>query len=105
MELKFDKSIDMTQAQKIRNKINTLCYNEEYSAKIIDDISNQETIKKTLQGSQKIIAKTTSNKFYRLYVVIIMILLNLIQECIALIYFGKLKVKVCKIYRWSLETI
>ena len=57
----------MTQAQKIRNRINTLHYNEEYSAKIFDDVSSQETIKKTLQRSQNIIAKTSTKKFYRLY--------------------------------------
>jgi len=57
----------MTQAQKIRNKINTLHYNVEYSAEIFDDVANQETIKKTLQRSQNIIAKTTTKKFYRLY--------------------------------------
>jgi len=57
----------MTQAQKIRNRINTLDYNEEYSAKIFDDVFSQETIKKTLQRSQDIIAKTTTKRFYRLY--------------------------------------
>jgi len=57
----------MTQAQKIRNRINTLNYNEEYSAKIFDDVANQETIKKTLQRSQNMIAKTSTKKFYRLY--------------------------------------
>jgi len=57
----------MTQAQKIRNKINTLHYNEEYSAKIFDDVFSQETIKKTLQRSQNIIAKTSTKRFYRLY--------------------------------------
>jgi hypothetical protein len=57
----------MTQAQKIRNRINTLHYNEEYSAKIFEDISSQETIKKTLQRSQHIIAKTSTKRFYRLY--------------------------------------
>ena len=38
----------MTQAKKIRNRINTLHYNEEYSAKIFEDISSQETIKKNI---------------------------------------------------------
>jgi len=57
----------MTQAQKIRNRISTLNYNEEYSAKIFDDVSSQETIKKTLQRSQNMIAKTSTKKFYRLY--------------------------------------
>jgi len=57
----------MTQAKKIRNKINTLHYNKEYSAKIFDDVSSAETIKKTLQRSQHIIAKTSTKRFYRLY--------------------------------------
>ena len=57
----------MTQAQKIRNRINTLNYNEEYSTKIFKDVSSQETIKKTLQRSQNIIAKTSTKRFYRLY--------------------------------------
>lgn len=57
----------MTQAQIIRNKINTLQYNQEYSAKIFDDIASQEVVKKTLQRSQHIIAKTSTKKFYRLY--------------------------------------
>ncbi len=57
----------MTQAQKIRNKINTLQYNQEYSAKIFDDIASQELVKKTLQRSQHIISKTSTKKFYRLY--------------------------------------
>ena len=57
----------MTQAQKIRNRISTLNYNEEYSAKIFDDVANHETIKKTLQRSQNMIAKTSTKKFYRLY--------------------------------------
>ena len=63
----LNKSTNMTQAQKIRNKINTLEYNEEYSAKIFDDIASQETVKKTLQRSQNIIAKTNTKRFYRLY--------------------------------------
>ncbi len=61
------KSTHMTQAKKIRNRINTLDYNQEYSAAIFDDIASQETIKKTLQRSQHIIAKTSTKKFYRLY--------------------------------------
>jgi len=57
----------MTQAQKIRNKINTLQYNQEYSAKIFDDIASQEVVKKTLQRSQHMISKTSTKRFYRLY--------------------------------------
>jgi len=57
----------MTQAQKIRNKINTLQYNQEYSAKIFDDIASQEVVKKTLQRSQHVISKTSTKRFYRLY--------------------------------------
>jgi hypothetical protein len=57
----------MTQAQKIRSKINTLEYNEEYSAKIFEDIASQETVKKILQRSQNIISKTNTKRFYRLY--------------------------------------
>lgn len=57
----------MTQAQKIRNKINTLQYNQEYSAKIFDSIASQEVVKKTLQRSQHIISKTSTKRFYRLY--------------------------------------
>ncbi len=57
----------MTQANEIRNRINTLNYNQEYNAAIFDDIANRETIKKTLQRSQHIIAKTSTKKFYRLY--------------------------------------
>ncbi len=57
----------MTQAQKIRNRIHTLQYNQEYSAEVFTDIANQETIKKTLQRSQNLIAKTSTKRFYRLY--------------------------------------
>jgi hypothetical protein len=57
----------MTQAQKIRNKINTLQYNQEYSAKVFDDIASQEVVKKTLQRSQHMISKTSTKRFYRLY--------------------------------------
>jgi len=57
----------MTQAEKIRSRITTLNYNKEYSAAIFSDIASQESIKKTLQRSQNIIAKTSTKKFYRLY--------------------------------------
>ena len=57
----------MTQAKKIRSRINTLNYNEEYSAVIFEDIASQECIKKTLQRSQNMIGKTSTKKFYRLY--------------------------------------
>jgi len=30
----------MAQTQRIRNRINTLNYNEEYSAKFFDDVAN-----------------------------------------------------------------
>ncbi len=57
----------MTQAQHIRNMINTLQYNEEYSTTMFNEIASQETVKKTLQRSHNIIAKTSTKKFYRLY--------------------------------------
>jgi hypothetical protein len=57
----------MTQAKKIRSRINTLKYDQEYSAAIFEDIGSQESVKKTLQRSQHIIAKTSTKKFYRLY--------------------------------------
>jgi len=57
----------MTQASRIKNRINSLDYNIEYSTDIFADIANRETIKKTLQRSHNIISKTSTNKFYRLY--------------------------------------
>jgi hypothetical protein len=57
----------MSYATLIRNKINTLDYNIEYSPSIFADISSTETIKKTLQRSTDIIAKTSTKKFYRKY--------------------------------------
>jgi len=58
----------MSYATLIRNKINTLDYNTEYSPSIFADISSTETIKKTLQRSTDIIAKTSTKKFYRKYI-------------------------------------
>jgi hypothetical protein len=58
----------MSYSALIRNKINTLDYNIEYSPSIFADISNTETIKKTLQRSTDIIAKTSTKKFYRRYI-------------------------------------
>jgi len=58
----------MSYATLIRNKINTLDYNIEYSPSIFADISSTETIKKTLQRSTDIIAKTSTKKFYRKYI-------------------------------------
>lgn len=57
----------MTQAKRIRSRINTLNFDQEYSAAIFEDIASQESVKKTLQRSQHIIAKTSTKKFYRLY--------------------------------------
>ena len=43
------KSIKMTQAKKIRSRINTLKYDQEYSAAIFEDIGSQESVKKTFK--------------------------------------------------------
>lgn len=57
----------MTLAKEIRNRIENLNYNEEYSSAIFEDIANKEVIKKTLQRSQDLISKTSTKKFYRRY--------------------------------------
>ncbi|SFV69060.1 hypothetical protein MNB_SV-3-289 [hydrothermal vent metagenome] len=57
----------MSYASLIRNKIHTLDFNTEYSPSIFADIASTETIKKTLQRSTDIIAKTSTKKFYRRY--------------------------------------
>ena len=57
----------MSYATLIRNKIHTLDFNTEYSPNIFADIASTETIKKTLQRSTDIIAKTSTKKFYRRY--------------------------------------
>jgi len=57
----------MTLAKEIRNRIYHLNYNQEYSSAIFEDIANKEVVKKTLQRSQDIIAKTNTKKFYRRY--------------------------------------
>lgn len=57
----------MTLAKEIRNRINQLEYNQEYSSVIFKDIANHETIKKTLQRSHDIIGKISNQKFYRKY--------------------------------------
>ena len=57
----------MSYATLIRNKIHTLDFNTEYSPSVFADIASTETIKKTLQRSTDIIAKTSTKKFYRKY--------------------------------------
>jgi len=57
----------MTLAKEIRNRIEHLNYNEEYSSAIFEDIANKEVIKKTLQRSHDLISKTSTKKFYRRY--------------------------------------
>lgn len=55
----------MSYASLIRNKIQTLDFNTEYSPSIFADIASTESIKKTLQRSTDLIAKTNTKKFYR----------------------------------------
>jgi len=57
----------MSYATMIRNKIHTLDFDTEYSPSIFADIASTDTIKKTLQRSTDIIAKTSTKKFYRKY--------------------------------------
>jgi len=57
----------MTLAREIRNRINHLNYNQEYSSAVFKDIASKEVIKKTLQRSKDLIAKTSTKKFYRRY--------------------------------------
>ena len=38
----------MTQAKRIRSRIHTLSFDQEYSAAIFEDIASQESVKKTL---------------------------------------------------------
>jgi len=57
----------MSYAALIRNKIHTLDFDTEYSPSVFANIAHTETIKKTLQRSTDIIAKTSTKKFYRKY--------------------------------------
>ena len=57
----------MSLAREIRNRITHLNYNQEYSSAIFEGLASQELIKKTLQRSPDLIAKTTTKKFYRKY--------------------------------------
>jgi hypothetical protein len=58
----------MSYAALIRNKIHTLDFNTEYSPNIFANIASTDTIKKTLQRSTDLIAKTSTKKFFRKYV-------------------------------------
>jgi len=55
----------MSYASLIRNKIHTLDFDTEYSPSVFADIASTESIKKTLQRSTNLIAKTSTKKFYR----------------------------------------